>query len=93
MCSGCSGHYEGDVDSWERPSARNLGRIGGRTFKRNESGLPEAFATEMRRDGLGDTQNRAATREHATESVYEVVVTADEIIERHKICGDITGLL
>jgi len=84
MCSGCSGNYEGDSEDSGPPSARGGDKIGGDRFGRDKSIRTAASQTRTR--GYGhDTRNQGLACEYQARSEYEVLVSADEIIEIHRI--------
>ena len=93
MCSACSGNYEGDRDGWESPSACEDGAIECDSFECAETLRRESSQRQSRGPRRGDTRNQDLAR-HYPQGIaeYEVLVSADEIIEIHKFIGDSAGL-
>ncbi len=92
MCSGCSGDYEGDSDGWVPPSASCFGdRVDGDSCGENNSLRSVAFGARTCGNGRNVAANEPA-REWRAESEYEVLVSADAIIEIRRIAGDFADL-
>jgi hypothetical protein len=93
MCSGCSGDYEGDGDGWDLSSTSSEEEIDGDRIERAESTRLAASRIQMRGPESGESRNQAPTCEDPVESEYEVLVSADEIIEIRRIACYFAGLL
>lgn len=93
MCSGCSGDYEGDCDGCELASESRHNKIDERQLERSESMRTADCRTEMRSHGRNDVGNQGMASEAQMESEYDVLVSADRIIEIHRIVGYFAGLL
>ena len=93
MCSGCSGHYEGDSDDWGPASALSGDNLDGQLLERGKSVRHGGSRTETRRHGGDATRDEGAACQHCTDPDYEyqVLVSADEIIEIHRIVGNSGG--
>jgi len=92
MCSGCSGDYEGDCDGCELASGICHDKFDDRPLERSESMRTADFRRETRSPGRNDVGNQGMESEAQTESEYDVLVSADRIIEIHRIVGYFAGL-
>jgi hypothetical protein len=92
MCSGCSGDYEVDSDNWGSASASSGDQIDGDPFERNKSIWPVTSRTRTPGHGCNDTRTQGPACECQPESEYEVLVSADEIVEIRRIARYFAGL-
>jgi hypothetical protein len=91
MCSGCSGDYEGYGDGWAASLATSRDEIDDGLSGRTKA-IRRAVSREQKsRDGRNDTRKRGSACERRAESAYEVLVSAEEIIEIHRIVGHYGG--
>jgi CRISPR/Cas system type I-B associated protein Csh2 (Cas7 group RAMP superfamily) len=94
MCSGCSGDYEGDSDGWEPPSGSCFGdSIHGDSFEENSALLQAPDFGKRTHGDARDVARKRRARARRAESEYEVLVSAEEIIEIRRIAGDFADLL
>jgi hypothetical protein len=92
MCSGCSGDYEGDGDGCELASGSCHDKFDDRPLERSESMRTVDFQREMRSHEGNEVGNEGMASEAQMESEYDVFVSADRIIEIHRIAGYFAGL-
>ncbi len=92
MCSGCSGDYEGDCDGGELAPEGCHDKFDDRPLERSESMRTADFQREMRSHEGNDVGNQGMASEAQMESEYDVLVSADRIIEIHRIVGYFAGL-
>jgi hypothetical protein len=91
MCSGCSGNYEDDSDDWGLLSASFDNKIDVDSLGRDTTVRRAASRTQMRGRGRSDAKSQGPACECQAESEYEVFVSADEIIEIHRIAMRFAG--
>ena len=91
MCSGCSGDYEGDRDGWAASLANSRDEIDDGLSGRTKAIRRAASRAQKSRAGRNDTRKRGSPYERRAESAYEVLVSAEEIIEIHRIVGHYGG--
>jgi hypothetical protein len=87
MCSGCSGDYEGDGDGWDLSSTSSQEEVDRDRIERAESTRLAASRIQMRGPESSESRNLGPACEYRVESVYEVLVGTDQIIEIHRIVG------
>ena len=90
MCSGCAGDYEGENDGWAAPPANSRDEIHGGLLGRR-SIRPAASRARTCGCGRNDIRKQRSPGECQVESTYEVFVSAEEIIEIHRIIGHSGG--
>jgi hypothetical protein len=95
MCSGCSGDYEGDSElgqSGPGSTPTSSGdTIDGEAFAPSKLNWPADSRTHTGGPGRNELRNQRLAGQCLAESEYEVLVSADEIIEIYRIAGDFAG--
>jgi hypothetical protein len=90
MCSACSGDYEGRGDGWELPPANSSDELHG-GLRRTKSIRPAVCRTQNSGHEHDHSRKREPAGEVRDQSAYEVLVSAEEIIEIHRIAADFEG--